>query len=181
MKKINIETYMSSTASGTPSKLLGIDSSNNACVSTPAGILKAASNTAGYLTNSTSIYYGDKWYRIASGYTIAEVNSALLNISHRYNNSPHEANLFFILASGSGGKRVMRLDNDGTSAFVKKMRIVYKGTNKPVVDVMFNFAGNIINTLCIAYACNITFTFQRPVEVPDAPDEGCSVKEFTFE
>ena len=181
MKKIDIETFMSGMASVPPSKLLGVDASNKACMASPAKILQEATNTVGYLTNGTSTYYGNKWYRIASGLDISQANSAILNISHRYNISPHEANLFFILASGSGGKRVMRLDNDGTPSFVKKIRIVYKGTNAPFVDVMFNFSGNEGNTLCIAYACNVNFTFQMPVEVPDAPDEGYSVKEFTFE
>ena len=182
MKKIDIGTYMSSTASGTPSKLLGIDSSNNACVSIPAGILKAAGNTVGYLTDLTSTCYGDKWYRIASGLTISQTNSVLLNISHRFNNLPHEANLFFILACGSGGKRAMRLDNDGAPPFVKKIRIVYNGTEEPpLVDVMFNFGEGIRNTMYLSYACNIGFTFQMPVEVPETPDEGYSVKEFTFE
>lgn len=181
MKKVSIEEFMSGMAPTSPSKLLGVDASNNACMATPANILKAANNTVGYMTNTTNLYYGDKWYRIAAGLTISQVNSAILNISHRYNTSPHEANLFFILASGSGGKRIMRLDNDGTAPFVNKMRILYKGTDAPIVDVMFNFANNAINTLCIAYACNMNFTFQMPVEVPDAPDEGYSVKEFTFE
>lgn len=171
---------MNSMASTTPSKLLGLNASNKACMASPAQILQAASNTVD-LTNSSSTFYGDKWYRIASGRTIAQVNFALLNISHRYNNSPHEANLFFILAAGSGGKRVMRLDNDGSTAFVKKIRILYGGTDTvPSVDVMFNFGKDIRNTLCIAYSCNINFTFQMPVEVPDTPDEGYSVKEFTF-
>ena len=182
MKKIDIGTYMSSTTSGNPSKLLGIDSSNNACVSTPAGILKAVGNTVGYLTDSTTTCYGDKWYRIASGVTIAQTNSALLNISHRFNNSPHEANLFFILACGSGGKRAMRLDNDGTAPFVKKIRIVYISTKEPpLVDVMFNFPEGVRNTIYLSYACNIGFTFQMPVEVSETPDEGYLVKEFTFE
>lgn len=182
MKTIDIKTYMASLSTEEPSKLLGINASSNPCTATPSTILKSANNVAGYITNYANSCYGDKWYRIASGQTIAEVNSAILNIAHRFNHAPHEANLFFLALGGTGTKRAVRLDQDGSSSFVKKIRFLYNGANAiPYVDVMFNFGAENRNTIILSYSCNINFIFQQLVEVSDTPDEGYSVKEFTFE
>lgn len=184
MKTIDIQSWMSGLPAGTPYRLQGLDSTGNVIRVVPSEVLKAASDTTGRISNGNINIFNRKWHRIAMGRPTPYFNSALVNIGHNYNTSNEESNLFYLAFSNKGVNKAIRLDTGLDTAFVTKIRCLYKSTNidNLLVDIYIDYGDNIVrNQIDISYSCNINFTFQQLVEVSDTPDEGYRVKEFTFE
>lgn len=122
-----------------------------------------------------------KWYRIASSKSGADPNSCLLNAGNQYVNRAPLSQLFYISAEGfDTNQGINQLAYGESGKCISKARILYKKstTEGPIIEILVNAPG--ANNYFFAYSCNIGFVFQEPVEVSETPEEGYSVKEFSF-
>ena len=106
-------------------------------------------------------------------------SSVLLNVGSRYTNNAPCSQLFYIALDGySKLQNVVQLGAAGKC--ISKVRLLYKGstTENGMIDIYISANGR--NDIDFAYSNNIGFTFQKPIEVPEEPDAGYNVKEFTF-
>lgn len=175
MEKIDIKDCLSALPNGASSKIVGVSSGNKSVLSLPNEITDAAG--CGYLDMGNM--QTEKWYRIAFGKPGSFASSTLLNICRRYNSSQPSSQLFYVYADGyTGNQKITMLSNAGKS--VLKARILYKAstTEKTILDIYISSNG--VDGHMLAHSCNFGFVFQAPVEVSDTPDNGYSVKEFTF-
>ena len=88
--------------------------------------------------------------------------------------------LFYISAEGFGNNQVITQLAYGGDKCISKARILYKRstTEGPIIEILVNASSE--NYYAFAYSNNLGFVFQEPVEVSETPEEGYSVKEFTF-
>ena len=120
-----------------------------------------------------------KWYRIALGRYGNVPHAVLLMVGNYYNSEVPSSQLLYIHADGySDRQSIVQLANSGR--VISKARILYQAStaNGPMLDIFIRTAKT--NQLTLSYSCNMNFTFQSPIEVPEEPDAGYSVKEFSF-
>jgi len=160
---------------GIAAKVRGIDANGNSIVTTPKEIAKSG----GCGTFSMMEAFNGKWYRIAISRRCYMASSVLLNVGSRYTNNAPCSQLFYIALDGySKLQNVVQLGTAGKC--ISKVRLLYKGstTENGMIDIYISANGR--NDIDFAYSNNIGFTFQKPIEVPEEPDAGYNVKEFTF-
>lgn len=175
MEKIEIGKCLSELPNGDAGKIVGLSGVNG--VLTTPGKITEAGGCGTFLLGSLN---SEKWFRIAIGGFGSAISTALINIGKNYNNSAPTSQLLYVSADGYSGNQIATiLANSGIS--IKKMRILYKGvTSERVILDMYISPSNGLNNFHLSYSNNIGFTFQKAVEVPDAPDAGYLVREFTF-
>ena len=177
MEKTTIKDYNNGLATkDSLSKVKAVDVAGNDILVNP-GIV-AQSGGCGRYTPDERVSQ-DKWYRIALGRYGNTPHAALLMVGNYYNNEVPSSQLLYIHADGySDRQSIVHLANSGR--VISKARILYQAStaNGPMLDIFIRTAKT--NQLTLSYSCNMNLTFQSPVEVPEEPDEGYSVKEFTF-
>lgn len=158
-------------------KVKAVDATGNDIL--VASRVVAFSGGCGKITTVGRLAWG-RWYRIASSKSGANPNSLLLNVGNLYVNSPAISQLFYISAEGFGNNQVITQLACGGDKCISKARILYKRstTEGPIIEILVNAPNE--NYYAFAYSNNIGFVFQEPVEVSETPEEGYSVKEFSF-
>ena len=160
---------------GTATKVRGIDSNGNSIVTTPKEIAKSG----GCGTSSINIAGFGKWYRIATSRICNKTSSVLLNVGSYYNNAVPCAQLFYIASDGySDSQTVIQLGF--SKKCISKIRLLYVNSTEKGGMLDVYICANGMNHIDLAYSNNIGFTFQTAIEVPEEPDAGYSVKEFSF-
>jgi len=160
---------------GTVSKVRGIDANGNSVVTTPKEIAKSG----GCGISAIAIAGFGKWYRIATSRICNKASSVLLNTGSYYNNAAPCSQLFYIASDGySGNQTVIQLGF--SKKCISKIRLLYVNSTEKGGMLDVYICANGMNHIDFAYSNNIGFTFQTPVEVPEEPDAGYKVKEFTF-
>ena len=157
-------------------KVKAVDGSGNDILVSSAVV--ANSGGCGKFTTKNKLGWG-KWYRIASSVSGANPNSCLLNVGNLYVNRAALSQLFYVAAEGfETNQIIVQLANSGKA--ISKARILYKRstTEGPIIEILVNAPNE--NYYAFAYSNNIGFVFQEPVEVSETPEEGYSVKEFSF-
>ena len=160
---------------GTAVKVRGIDANGNSIVTIPKEIAKSGGCSVSQIGDTLN----GKWYRIATSRQCNYASTVLLSVVSRYNNTRPCSQLFYIASDGySNLQNVIQLGAAGKC--IGKIRLLYKGstTEGGMFDVYITSGGK--NYIDIAYSNNIGFAFQTPVEAPEEPDNGYTVKEFTF-
>ena len=160
---------------GTAVKVRGIDANGNSIVTTPKEIAKSGGCGTLFLAEA----FNGKWYRIAISRRCYMASSVLLNVSSRYTNNAPCSQLFYISLDGySKLQNAVQLGASGKC--ISKVRLLYKGSTTEIGMLDIYICTNGKNDIDFSYSNNIGFTFQAPAEVPEEPDAGYNVKEFTF-
>ncbi|UBD69067.1 hypothetical protein NXV86_23180 [Bacteroides sp. BFG-257] len=177
MEKTTIKDYNNGLETkDSLSKVKAVDASGNDILVNSKVVAQAGG--CGSIAPSERLSQG-KWYRIALGRYGNVPYAVLLIIGNYYNNEAPNSQLLYIHADGySDRQSVVQLANSGR--VISKARILYKAspTNGSMLDIFVRTTNS--NQLMFSYSCNINFIFQSPVEVPEEPDAGYLVKEFTF-
>lgn len=176
MEKIKTKDYNNQLESKESlSKVKAIDASGNDILVSA----KTVASSGGCGAFWTDIFKENKWYRIAISRPGASMSTVLLNVGSRYYNQAPCSQLFYIASAAySAQNNVIELG--AADQCIGKIRLLYRSSevNTGMLDVYVK--ARLLNAIDFAYSCNIGFTFQTPVEVPEEPDAGYSVKEFTF-
>lgn len=177
MEKTTIKDYNNGLETkDSLSKVKAVDGSGNDILVNP-GIIAQAGGCGRNAPNERVTQ--NKWYRIAFGRYGNIPHAVLLMIGNYYNSEVPSSQLLYIHADGySDRQSIVPLANSGR--VISKARILYKAStdNGPIIDIFVRTAKT--NQIMFSHSCNINFTFQSPVEVPEEPDAGYLVKEFTF-
>ena len=156
-------------------KVRGIDANGNSIVTTPKEIAKSGGCGTLFLPEA----FNGKWYRIAISRKCYMTSSVLLNAGSRYTNNAPCSQLFYIALDGySKLQNAVQLGASGKC--ISKVRLLYIGSTTATGMLDIYISANGKNDIDFAYSNNIGFTFQTPIEVPEEPDAGYTVKEFTF-
>ena len=176
MEKITIKEYNNDLKTkDSLSKIKAVDVAGNDILVSPGIIVQSGGCGTFHLINAIK----GKWYRVALSRTCNTISSVLLNIGSVYKNNPPCSQLFYIASDGySGAQNVVQLG--AANKCINKVRLLFIGstTQGGMLDIYISSNGS--NDIDFAYSNNIGFTFQTPVEVPEEPDAGYKVKEFTF-
>lgn len=175
MEKINARDYNNSLETkDTLNQVKAVDAAGNDILVTAKTV--TANGGCGNFVSDNALAQ-NKWYRIALSRTGGAMSTALLNVASRYHNRVPCSQLFYIASDGySDYNTVIEL---GTAdKCIGKIRILSRKSGTGMLDVYVTAYKT--NPIDFAYSCNIGFTFQAPVEVPEQPDEGYAVKVFTF-
>ena len=177
MEKTTIKDYNNGLETkDSLSKVKAVDGSGNDILVNP-GIIAQAGGCGRNAPNERVTQ--NKWYRIAFGRYGNIPHAVLLMIGNYYNSEVPSSQLLYIHADGySDRQSIVQLANSGR--VISKARILYQAStaNGPMLDIFIRTAKT--NQIMFSYSCNINFTFQSPIEVPEEPDAGYSVKEFSF-
>lgn len=161
---------VSKLETGSSNKVQGIDASGNPVLTTPNDIT-AAGGCGRFRAGLTQ----DKWYRIAVGDIGNRAHSAILNIGNTFNHSNPRSILLYVFSSGYTAQTVTKLVRTGL--ILSGVRLIAKYDTPPCLDIRSALPN--YNEFFLAYSCNLNFTFQTPVLVPDEVEEGYNVQVFT--
>ena len=126
--------------------------------------------------------YSGKWYRIGKARN-GNINAvALLLAKTRYDYASPSSQLFYIALNSWSESVIVQLAKQSTAVF-KNIRLLYAKDGNKNSEMLLEVKSSLYgpsNMLNLSFMSAIDFEILTPLEVPEEPLTGFSVKEFVF-